>query len=125
MSEIKYLVNLFLISEIVCVCLICTMLSIYFLYFPDDGMRRMAKQLQRNKVEVIASLVVSDDLIHQLAVAMCISDRQEKHLSASPLSRRSSRLLNMMLLKNIQDYKMFIDVLRRAAREDIAILLGM
>ena len=31
----------------------------------------------------------------------------------------------MMLLKSVQDYKSFIGVLRRTAREDIAVLLGM
>ena len=96
-----------------------------FSHFPDDGMRRMTKQLRKNRVEVIASLNVTDDLIHQLAAAECISDRQQKHMSSSPLDKRSSRLLNMMLLKDIQKYKMFIGVLRRAAREDIAVLLGM
>ena len=108
-----------------CVGVVCfTMLSI-FSYFPDDGMRRNTKQVRKNRAEIIASLRVTDDLIHQLAAAKCISDHQEKHLSTLPLSRRSSRLLNMMLLKNIQDYKMFIGVLRRTARKDIAVLLCM
>ena len=106
-------------------CVSCfTMLSM-FTHFPDDGMRRMTRQLRKNRVEVIESLSVTGDLIGQLVAAKCISDRQKKHLSTLPLSRRGSKLLNIMILKNIQDYKMFIDVLRRTAREDIAVLLGM
>jgi len=104
-----------------CNCLILSMFSLA----ADEGMRRMVKRQRKNQVEILASLKVTDDLIDQLVEANCISDRQRNHLKKSPLSKRSRRLLNTMILKNIEEYRMFINIMRRTGRQHIAVLLGM
>ena len=100
------------------------MLSIILL-IADEGMRKNTRQLRKNRMEIVELLSVTANLITELNAAECISDRQQKHLSALPLSRRGLKLLNMMLLKNVHEYNTCIDVLRRTGRADIALLLGI
>ena len=94
-----------------------------FVLIADEGMRGMTKQLRKNRVEIVKSLKVTDDLITELNAGECISDRQHKHLLKLPLSRRSSKLLDLMLLKNILEYETFIGVLLRTERVKIAVML--
>ena len=71
-----------------------TMLPI-FLLVTDATMRRMTGRLRSNKVKVVESLNVTEDLITELNTTQCISDHQKKRLLTLPSSRRSFKLLDI------------------------------